>query len=49
MSIDKVAMTVNLETPKDVFRKWDPSVIWRVPLIIDVNIATSPGAPSTAL
>ena len=49
MTIDKLPVAVDLDTPKDIFRLGNASEIRNVPLIRDVNPAASTGAAVAAL
>ena len=49
MLVDEMALAIDLQTPKDVFRKWNPSIVGRVPLVVHVYIATSSRTAGTTL
>ena len=49
MSIDELTLAIDLQTPKDVFWEWNPSVVGRVPLVVHVYIATSSRTAGTTL
>ena len=49
MPIDEFAQAIDLQTPKDVFWEWNSSVVWRVPLVVNVYEATPPSTAGTSL
>lgn len=49
MPIHKRPLPINLQTPKDILGRRYPSIVRRVPLVVDMYIPTPPRTPSTTL
>lgn len=49
MTIDKFAFSIDFQTPEDIFWCRDPTIVWRVPQIIHMDVAPSSSTTSATL